>query len=105
MSNSWAISAVTVAFRHLLSRTSKEVTGTKVSTDHPSKSQTAPCLNLYLYRVTPNAAFTNANLPFRNRAGELVGQPVLPLNLHYLLTAHGNLPESELAGTTCWRTP
>ena len=44
-------------------------------------------LNIFLYRVTPNAAMRNTDLPTRDRDGRLVCRPRLALDLHYILTA------------------
>lgn len=46
-------------------------------------------LNLFLYRVTPNLGWRNAELPRRNAAGDLLCNPLLALDLHYLLSAYG----------------
>jgi hypothetical protein len=46
-------------------------------------------LNLFLYQVTPNASWRNAELPSRNGSGERISNPPLALDLHYLLTAYG----------------
>ena len=46
-------------------------------------------LNLFLYQVTPNAAWRNAGLPSRNGSGERLSNPPLAIDLHYLLTAYG----------------
>jgi Pvc16 N-terminal domain len=48
-----------------------------------------PRLNLFLYQVTPNAAWRNVELPARDRNGRRVTNPPLALDLHYLLTAYG----------------
>ncbi len=48
-----------------------------------------PRLNLFLYQVTPNAAWRNVDLPSRNANGHRVSNPPLALDLHYLLTAYG----------------
>jgi Pvc16 N-terminal domain len=45
-------------------------------------------LNLFLHRVTPNAALRNTDLPTRNGRGDLIARPKLALDLHYLLTAY-----------------
>src|SRR5205085_5440774 len=66
--------------------------GTKVTTGPPDRARsvgTARQLNLFLYRVTPNAAWRNNDLPSRNQAGAVITRPVLALDLHYLLTAYG----------------
>jgi hypothetical protein len=49
-----------------------------------------PCLNLFLYQVTPNSAWRNVNHPSRDAAGNRVANPPLALDLHYLLTAYGS---------------
>jgi Pvc16 N-terminal domain len=48
-------------------------------------------LNLFLYQVTPNAAWRNVGLPGRDARGDRTGNPPLALDLHYLLTAYGAL--------------
>jgi hypothetical protein len=50
---------------------------------------TKSALNLFLYNVTQNEAWRNVNYPSRNAAGDLINNPPLALNLHYLLTAYG----------------
>jgi len=45
-------------------------------------------LNIFLHRVTPNAAMRNMDLPTRGRNGERVARPRLALDLHYLVTAY-----------------
>ncbi|RCV89162.1 DUF4255 domain-containing protein [Billgrantia montanilacus] len=44
-------------------------------------------LNLFLYRLSPNAALRNEDLPTRNREGRLTQRPRMALDLHYILTA------------------
>jgi hypothetical protein len=46
-------------------------------------------LTLFLYQLARNAAISNADLPTRRRDGGNGRQPVLALDLHYLLTAYG----------------
>ena len=48
-----------------------------------------PQLNLFLYQVTPNAAWRNQWLPARSAAGERLSNAPLALDLHYLVTAYG----------------
>ncbi len=50
-------------------------------------------LNMFLYRVSPNTGWSNMGYPSRNGRGEIINNPPLALNLHYLLTAFG---EKEL---------
>ena len=51
--------------------------------------------NLYLYQVTPNVAWRNADLPTRNSDGQLVQRPRAAFDLHYLLTFYGNEAQLE----------
>ncbi len=44
-------------------------------------------LNVFLHRITPNAALRNTDLPTRDSEGRLVRRPRLALDLHYMLTA------------------
>ena len=48
-----------------------------------------PRLNLFLYQVTPNAGWRNAELPSHDARGGRLSNPPLALDLHYLLTAYG----------------
>jgi hypothetical protein len=52
-----------------------------------SGNEQATQLNLFLYSVSPNAAWRNEDLPTRNGAGQLTQRPRLALDLHYILTA------------------
>jgi hypothetical protein len=56
-----------------------------VKTDDPNAP---PQLNLFLYRVTPNQGWRNANLPGYDDDGTRIANPPLALNLHYLVTAY-----------------
>lgn len=92
MSNPFAITAVTAAFSQLLKRVLEEpsLSGADVTNERPNEANEAGRrLNLFLFQVGANPALRNADLPFRNAAGELVSQPVLALNLNYLVTAFG----------------
>lgn len=51
-------------------------------------------VNIYLYQVTPNTAWRNADLPTRNGRGVLVQRSRVALDLYYLLTFFGD--EAEL---------
>jgi hypothetical protein len=67
--------------------------GATVTTHPPDRARTGGGLgrqiNLFLYQVLPNTAWSNMDLPFRNDGGQLVNQPVLALDLHYLVTVYG----------------
>jgi hypothetical protein len=49
-----------------------------------------PRVNLFLYRVTENGNLQNQEIPGRGSPGAY-GHPPLSLNLHYLVTAYGNV--------------
>jgi hypothetical protein len=55
-------------------------------------------LNLFLYKVTPNAGWRNHALPSRGSAnGERLTNPPLALDLHYMLTAYSRVDcEAEI---------
>lgn len=96
MSNTLAIAAVTQTFSDLLRNVQDNpaLGPTTVTNSPPDQAAPDPQhpdrrLNLYLYQVSPNSGWTNADLPVRDSNGSLVHQPVLALNLHYLLTAYG----------------
>ncbi|GAF88927.1 unnamed protein product, partial [marine sediment metagenome] len=83
--------AVTETVRQLLlERMQEHAALTDVTTLHPDDDDTpdGPWVNLFLYRVTENAALKNQDLP--GRGGPLsLGRPPLSLDLHYLITAMG----------------
>jgi hypothetical protein len=49
----------------------------------------APQVNLYLYHVSFNQGWRNAELPTRDAAGRALTNAPLPLDLHFLLSAYG----------------
>jgi hypothetical protein len=95
MSNVLAIAATTRTLRNLLlaqiPALDPELSDLEVTLQPPdiarkgiSKSQ----LNLFLFQVVGNAAWSNLDMPGRVRPGESA-LPALALNLHYLITAWG----------------
>ncbi len=95
MSNVLAIAATTRTLRNLLlaqmPMLDAELSDLEVTLQPPdiarkgiSKSQ----LNLFLFQVVTNAAWSNLDMPGRVRPGESA-LPALALNLHYLITAWG----------------
>ena len=46
-------------------------------------------LNLFLYNVARNVGWANLGLPARDSRGDLVENPVMGLDLYYLVTAYG----------------
>jgi hypothetical protein len=92
MSDTRAIAAVTLTLqRHLQQGLSG--TGAGVSVTRPGangNAQPPPSVNLFLYQVTPNAAWRNDDLPTRRPNGSLVHRPQAALDLHYLLSFYGD---------------
>lgn len=96
MSNTLAIAAVTQTFSDLLRNVQDNPALGPTTVTNAPPDQAAPDaqnpdrrLNLYLYQVSPNIGWNNADLPIRDANGNLISQPVLALDLHYLLTAYG----------------
>lgn len=92
MSNFLAIATVTAALRQTLNAVvGIDVPGAEVTTMRPDEpKKVEPHVNIYLYQVTPNAAWRNMDLPTRRNGGELVQRPQAALDLHYLLTFYGD---------------
>ncbi len=57
----------------------------------------APGVNIFMYQVSPNATWRNADLPTRSSAGRLAQRPQVALNLHYLISFYGEDGELLLA--------
>jgi hypothetical protein len=99
MSSAFAIAAVTAVLKDLLNDglidhdLSSKIGSVKVTATSPDlvsviKSEDQSQLNLFLYQVTPNSGWRNADLPSRNDSGMRLTNPPLALDLHYLLTAY-----------------
>jgi len=94
MSNSTAIAAVTMTLRAILTNgitSDPDLNDTTVTLLPPDKARgtsTANQLNLFLYQILRNAAWSNYDMPRQVQPGE-TGMPPLPLNLWYLVTAFG----------------
>ncbi len=100
MSNFRAIATVTatLALEVLQNAATNAVPGATVTMTRPDAVNTpapAPRVNIYLYQITPNAAWRNRDLPTRDSAGQLVQRPRLALDLHYLLTFYGDETQLE----------
>jgi hypothetical protein len=94
MSNELAIATVTAALSELLRpAVQSEVQGADVTMVRPDElvDLDAPGVNIFLYQVSPNPAYRNADLPLRgSTSGRLVERPQAALDLHYLLTFYGD---------------
>jgi hypothetical protein len=92
MSNFLAIATVTAALSQFLqAAVGPDVPGATVTTLRPDSGGGMPPTgaNLFLYQVTPNAAWNNMDLPTRRSGGDLIQRPQAALDLHYLLTFYG----------------
>jgi hypothetical protein len=93
MSNFLGIATVTAALSQILSEALvPDVDDAQVTTFRPDSDGNMPTtgVNIFLYQVTPNAAWQNADLPTRRANGDLVQRPRAALDLHYLLTFYGD---------------
>ena len=102
MSNALAIAGVTAVLKDLLDDgmidhavTDTLGAGVTVSALAPDEidlgTDKQPRLNLFLYQVTPNAAWRNMGFPACDASGRRTNNPPLALDLHYMLTAYGAL--------------
>jgi hypothetical protein len=66
-----------------------------VSPDGPAAGAPDPGVNVFLYQVTPNAAWRNEDLPTRTSSGAPAGRPRTAIDLHYLLTFYGDDADFE----------
>ena len=100
MSNSLAVATVTATLRNLLfTGVSQDVPGATVSVRAPDRARfnsTGNQVNLFLYQTGIDAAWRNQDIPGKVRSGE-IGNPPLPLILHYLVTAYSDT-DDELNG-------
>ena len=91
MSTARAIEAVTLTLRKLIEdAVLADLPGTSVTTRPPDRAReniNGDQVNLFLYQTALNAAFRNMDMPLQTKPGE-TGQPPLPLNLYYLVTAY-----------------
>jgi hypothetical protein len=94
MSNYLAIATVTAALQQVLQNpVAAAVSGANVGFYRPNATNTGntgPLVNVYLFQVTPNAAYRNVDLPTRRSDGTPVRRPLTALDLHYLFTFHGS---------------
>jgi hypothetical protein len=107
MSNFRAIATVTATLQYLLQQAiSVDVPGahaTVVRPDDGAAGLPEIGANVFLYQVTPNAAFRNEDLPTRSSDGARVQRSRVGVDLHYLLTFYGSETKFEsqmVLGTT-----
>jgi hypothetical protein len=94
MSNFLAVAAVTATLRRALqSVVAQDVSGataTSVRPDGGDRALPAPGVNIFLYQVTPHADWSANDLPVRRSDGTVQQLPAAALDLHYLLSFHGD---------------
>lgn len=103
MSNHLAIATVTSVLGQIIgSAADAAVPGAGVTTQRPgtpasggTTTNSGAHVNLYLYQVSPNAAWRNDDLPTRGSNDGLVRRPQAALDLFYLLTFFGDEGELE----------
>lgn len=96
MSNHLAIATVTATLRQVIE---DEVTdllpGVEVTVSHVRPGGETPVtpdtgVNVFLYGVSPNPQWRNADLPTRRTDGNLAQRAVAALDLHYLISFYGD---------------
>lgn len=99
MSNYLAIATVTATLQRIFqSAIQIDLPGARVTTVRPDASGGGTPevgVNIYLYQVTPNPAWRNADLRSRRPKGDLIKQAQAGLDLYYILTFYGNEVELE----------
>jgi hypothetical protein len=98
VSNSLAIATVTATLQRTLQQALNAavvggVAGAEVRASRPSaggNNAATKGVDIYLLQVTPNAAMRGLDLPARNSSAELARRPIVALDLHYLLSFHGD---------------
>jgi len=95
MSNSLAIATVTRVLQGIVQQAvGSVVPGAAVLTRRPAKisdtEQQSASVNLFLFQATANDAWRNEDLPTRSAGGTLRRRPRLGVDLHFMLSFHGD---------------
>jgi hypothetical protein len=90
MSKSQAIAAVTAVLAHSVGQSANADVHVSRPQAPDAPDNAARAVNIYLYQVTPNAAWRNEDLPTRDSDGNLKTRPQVALDLHYLLSFYGD---------------
>jgi hypothetical protein len=106
MSNALAIAAVTEALVQTLQGALSGInlgSTPLVTNTRPDQLAQLPQVgvNVFLYQIVPNPYLRNADVPTRNPDGSLSQRPTAAIDLHYLLTFHGDdtrLEQQRLLG-------
>jgi hypothetical protein len=109
MSNALAVATVTAALKSILTARvqpdmpSASVKVTTLAPSEAAKDRTQTGINVYLYQVSPNPHWRNADAPSRRSDGTLVQKPQAALDLYYILSFLGDetkLEPQRLLGST-----
>ena len=100
MSNHLAFATVTATLQSLLQAAVKDlVSGAQAQASAERLDaevlKNAVGVNVFLYQVTPNVAWRNADLPSRRSDGTTAQRPQAAFDLHYLLSFHGKEKDYE----------
>jgi uncharacterized protein DUF4255 len=93
VSNFLSVATVTASLSEVLQAgITPDVPGATATTLRPdiNAGLPNPGVNVFLYQVTPNPSWSNADLPTRNANGDVIQRPQVALDLHYLLTFYGD---------------
>jgi hypothetical protein len=94
MSDYRAIAAATRTLQNMLQpAVNAAVPGATVRTQRPERTPNVTSsgeVSIYLYQISPNPAFRNAELPVRRSDGSLIRRPQVALDLHYLISFYGD---------------
>jgi hypothetical protein len=93
VSNHLAFANVTAALRDLVEAAAKQAVSAALATlERPDtlKDEKSPRVSVFLYQVTPNAAWRNADLPTRRQDGTVTQRPQAAFDLHYVLSFYGS---------------
>lgn len=98
MSNYLAIATVTAALKSLLiEHVVPDVIGSDITTKRPAPPSggiAGPSINIYMYQVSPNQAWSNKDVRNRRPQGNLIRHGQAALDLSYLFSFYGD--ESQL---------
>lgn len=94
MSNARALATVTAALASMLAEVASAAwSGSRVFIGRPERrgdqQRNTPAVNIFLYQVTVNPHWRNADAPTRDSRGRLVQRPAIGLDLNYMLTFYG----------------
>lgn len=100
MSNSLAVATVTATLRNLLfTGVNQDLAGTAVTARPPDRARVNSAgnqVNLFLYQTGIEPAWRNQDMPGKVKPGE-VGNPPMPLILHYLITTYGDTDDDLIS--------